>query len=266
MPAGIALRDWAETQAAVLPRYSLEDYRRDTIGQRIRRIVHISAPDAPDPVAETAWVQRLAEEHGAPHALIATADLGASNFAEILDDHAGASSLLRGVAVSIVNGTPIDDPVWRRGVTLLGRRKLVLELHMTAALMPRLLKLADAHRDVRFVLCHAGYPPKAGERSETAWRAGIRALAGCPNVVVKLSSLASNEGHWDPARFHLTATRLIDAFGPTRVIIGSGLPTEHDFVEPDTLFSAVREWVADLPLKAQSSILYENACAIYQMP
>ena len=103
--------------------YLIADYRRDSSAHNVIAAVHMEAEwKRDDPVAETRWVQGIAERHGFPNAIVAQAWFADENIAAVLSAHA-AFSLVRGVrqkppAAStpdqVIRGAPrsMDDPAW----------------------------------------------------------------------------------------------------------------------------------------------------------
>jgi predicted TIM-barrel fold metal-dependent hydrolase len=89
----------------------------------------------------------------------------------------------------------LDTPGFRAGYAELGKRGLSFEAWLYFHQIPRLVRLAQAHPEVPVVLNHCGgvlgIRGYAGKRDEVfaAWSANMRALAACPNVVVKCGGL-----------------------------------------------------------------------------
>ena len=75
---------------AIRKSYKLEDYLQDAKNQNLIKSVHVQAEHDDDkPVNETAWLQKVADEHSShlPNAIVAFADFSKSNISEILDQH-----------------------------------------------------------------------------------------------------------------------------------------------------------------------------------
>ena len=52
--------------------YLLDDYASDTRRQNVVKSVHVECGwDPSNPVGETEWLQRLADQHGYPHGIVA---------------------------------------------------------------------------------------------------------------------------------------------------------------------------------------------------
>ncbi len=114
--------------------YLLDDYLADAAGWDVRGIVHVDAgAEASAALAETEWLQDMADARGMPNAIIAFAALDDPDVRGLLAQHA-AHRNVRGIR-HIVNWHP--DPVrsytprdvtrdegWARGYALLGRHGL----------------------------------------------------------------------------------------------------------------------------------------------
>jgi predicted TIM-barrel fold metal-dependent hydrolase len=97
----------------------------------------------------------------------------------------------------------MNDPAWRRGLREVERRGLLFELQVFAGQMADAAALVRDFPDTTFVLLHAGMLADRSEAGWALWRTGMAALAGCPNVAVKLSGLgtfdrACREDRWRP--------------------------------------------------------------------
>jgi len=254
--------------------YRLADYLQDAQGQEVRRFAHIEAGwDPADPVAETRWLQGLAEAQGAPHAIIGHADLAAAGLGSILDAHARASPLFVGVRdrlqQEIHQGGGAPDAAW---LAAMARRARASE-RARPELRPAIAARPDAagrragrcHPRLRFVLTHAGYPPRRDDPARDLWRDGMRRLADCPNVVVKLSgfvppSAASTRMASRPRSGRSSRASARDAsWSP------SNFPVDRLFASLDALFSAYREALGLSSLADQDRMLHDNACEVYKM-
>jgi L-fuconolactonase len=86
--------------------------------------------------------------------------------------------------------------------------------------MEQTRRVAEAHPGLTLVLDHLGKPPLGETRQMGEWAAQLRALAACPDVVAKLSGLAtSGDGHFEDA-----VGIALDAFGPVRLMFGTDWP------------------------------------------
>ncbi|KAB2346480.1 amidohydrolase family protein [Actinomadura rudentiformis] len=122
------------------------------------------------------------------------------------------------------------DPDWlarpdvRRGLRAVGEAGLVYDLLVKPPQADAALAVAEALPEVSFVLDHAGKPDIAGGVWEP-WASWIMAMAGLPNVTVKLSGLVTEaESGWKSADILPYARHVVDAFGPGRVMYGSDWP------------------------------------------
>ena len=122
------------------------------------------------------------------------------------------------------------DPDWlarpqvRRGLAAVGRAGLVFDLLVRPAQLPAAIKVVTGLPEVRFVLDH-GAKPEIGLHRNEPWSLLIGTLADRPNVSCKLSGLVTEAGPgWTAARIAPFADRLLDCFGPGRLIFGSDWP------------------------------------------
>ena len=67
--------------------YLLPDYLADMAGIGLVKSVHIQASFYEDPVAETRWLQGIADEHGFPHGIVAYALLEEPDAEAVLEAH-----------------------------------------------------------------------------------------------------------------------------------------------------------------------------------
>ncbi len=122
------------------------------------------------------------------------------------------------------------DPDWlarpdvRRGLRAAGAAGLAFDLLVRSAQLPAALRTAAELGDVQFILDHGAKPEIAAGRIEP-WAGLVGTLAGLPNVACKLSGLVTEAGiGWSTADFVPYVDRLLESFGPGRLIFGSDWP------------------------------------------
>jgi L-fuconolactonase len=120
------------------------------------------------------------------------------------------------------------DPGWltrpdvRRGLTAAGAAGLVFDVLVRPAQLPAAVQVAGDLDDVRFVLDH-GAKPAIGRLEP--WAGLIGELAQRPNVTCKLSGLVTEAGPgWTRETFAPYVDRLLECFGPGRLMFGSDWP------------------------------------------
>jgi L-fuconolactonase len=116
-------------------------------------------------------------------------------------------------------------PDVRHGLAAVSEADLVYDLVVRAGQLPAVIETVCALPNLRFVLDHGGKPDVASSGLEP-WRWAITELAGCPNVAVKLSGLATQDDppSWNVVRLQPYVTALLDTFGPARTMFGSDWP------------------------------------------
>lgn len=116
-----------------------------------------------------------------------------------------------------------DD--FQAGLKLLPRYGFHFELCIFHRQFPAVLELVARHPEVRFVLDHIGKPGIKDDIVEPWWTF-IKALARFPNVICKLSGVATEADHenWREAALRPYMDRAVDAFGTDRVMFGGDWP------------------------------------------
>jgi L-fuconolactonase len=97
---------------------------------------------------------------------------------------------------------------------------------VTDAQVEAVVALAGRMPELRIVVDHLARPPlESGDLDD--WAARLAALAGCPNVALKLSigiDLLASWERWDPAAIAPAVAHAVAAFGPDRLMLASNWP------------------------------------------
>jgi L-fuconolactonase len=122
------------------------------------------------------------------------------------------------------------DPDWlsrpdvRRGLRAVGDAGLAYDLLIRPGQLPAAVAAVRGLEGVRFVLDHGAKPDIAHGQAEP-WSTLIGELATAPNISCKLSGLVTEAGPgWTPAQITPYVHRLLDCFGPARLMFGSDWP------------------------------------------
>jgi predicted TIM-barrel fold metal-dependent hydrolase len=98
-----------------------------------------------------------------------------------------------------------------------------------------------------------------------AWREGMRALAACPNVAVKISGLAMFDHQWSVESFRPYVLETIDTFGCERAMFASNFPVDRLFATYEGLWNAYLSIVQDLSDTEIDALVKSNAERIYRI-
>jgi predicted TIM-barrel fold metal-dependent hydrolase len=98
-----------------------------------------------------------------------------------------------------------------------------------------------------------------------AWRAGMRRLATCPNVVCKLSGLGTFVHRNDPAHIANIVEEAVAMFGASRCLFGSNFPIEKLWTCFGDLVAAYRAALGFLNESDRDAILRANAMRVYRV-
>jgi predicted TIM-barrel fold metal-dependent hydrolase len=262
--------------AAIAKDYLLKDYLVDATNQNVVKSVHVECGwDPSNPVGETEWLQRLADQHGYPHGIVARAALDADDVEEVLAGHVRHRNV-RGIR-HIINWHPdpvktyVDRPdlirtkAWRHGFGWLRRFGLSFDLQLYPAQMRDAAELANANPDTLIILNHAGMPIDRDEAGIQGWRRGIQELATAPNVAVKISGLGTVDWHWTVDTIRPFVLQTIEAFGVSRCMFASNFPVDKLFSDFDTLYGAFREITRSFSTDERRMLFHDNAERFYRL-
>jgi L-fuconolactonase len=185
---------------------------------------------AVDDEDESRWLLAEASSNPRVRAVVGWVDLAG-------DDPAGRLELLAAspggeLLAGIRHLAHIDpDPEWLvrertgRGLAAVARAGLAFDLVVRPWQLGTAARVADAHPELLFVLDHLGQPPAAEGEDFDAWRSALAALAARPNVVAKVSGIATRRPDAEArARLDRVLTAALEAFEPERLMFGSDWP------------------------------------------
>jgi L-fuconolactonase len=164
------------------------------------------------------------------------------------------------------------DPDWlgrpdvRRGIRAVGAAGLAFDLLVRPPQLPAALRLAGELDTVRFVLDHGGKPEIAAARVEP-WAGLIGRLGRLPNVVCKLSGLVTEaRPSWQPDDFLPYVDRMLEAFGPGRLMFGSDWPVCTLAASYTQVTALARELLEPrLSPAERDAVFCANAIAAYRL-
>ncbi|SAK53220.1 amidohydrolase [Caballeronia pedi] len=256
--------------------YLLADLLRDAQDIEILKIVHVDANHDPaDPVEETRWLQSIADTDGMPNGIVAGADLSADNAEQVLEAHAAFANT-RGIRQILnvhenklydyVGRHFMREPQWRRHFDLLRRFGMSFDLQLYPSQMEEAAQLAREHADTQFIVNHAGmFVDRNSTQGYRAWRNGIRMLAACPNVAVKLSGFAMFDHAWTVESLRPYVHETIDTFGSDRAMFASNFPVDRLFGSYTAIWNAYAQIVGDASESEKDALFVRNAERIYRI-
>jgi predicted TIM-barrel fold metal-dependent hydrolase len=245
-------------------RYVVEDYRRAIGDCDVNQIVHIQAAQSSDPVIETAWLQQLSDAQGWPDAVVGYAPLADSTAADIVRRHL-EFPILRGVR-DLPAGEHLDDPAVIRGFNAIAALGVSIEVMTSWPNYAHVHALAQANPDVTIILGHAGLPVERDPDYFAQWHPAIVALGWEPNIVCKISALASGaDPGWTVESIRPWVLGCLEAFGPNRCMFGSNWPIDSLFGDYARLVGAYRDITAELSDDEQAAVFTQTARRVYRL-
>jgi L-fuconolactonase len=291
-------------------RYLAEEFRADLAGgPRVRATVYVQArhgyrrdgPERLRPVGETEFASGVARADPSLCAgIVGFAELSAGAAAhETLDAHMAAEpERFRGVRqiacwdedASLVNPAypappdMLDDAKFREGLAGLAPRGLTFDAWLYFPQIPKLIALAQAFPGVGIVMNHCGGVLGVGRYAAAAdevravWSANTRALAQCPNVVVKLGGLGmpicglgfDRVAARPDSRALAQAWRpwmepLIEAFGSARCMFESNFPVDRMSYDYGVGWNAMKRIASSASQDEKADLFWRTAARVYRL-
>lgn len=272
-PIAFRYGDYSAIRKPFLP----DDYRRLWGHHDVVASVTMEGEwDEADPVAESAWMSRLAETHRTPVAHVARAFLHFDNAPEIVAAHA-AFPLVRAIrhkptaAVRpdlVEPGMPaaMSDPAWRRGYGELAKNNLHFELQTPWWHIAELMDLIADHPDTPVVINHAFLPVDRDAEAMAGWRNALTLAASAPQTSLKISGIGLRGRPWTLADQRPVIDACLDAFGPDRCLFASNFPVDGLCGDFQTIYDGFLAATSDLGHADRLKLFHDNAIRIYRLP
>lgn len=152
---------------------------------------------------------------------------------------------------------------FRSGVRLLGQAGLAFDACVRQHQLPELARLAAACPGTTIVLDHLGKPQPTG-RDE--WSRDLRQVAEQPNVVCKLSGVATEVGADAPRALMVSLLgEALEVFGPERCLYAGDWPVMTLATDYPTWLDVVCEALAPYPAAATAAVLRGNSRRVYRL-
>lgn len=282
--------------------------RQLPFGHRVKSIVYVECgsgyydqgPAHLRPVGETEFACRLAAEmqglETAPNiaAIAAFADVGSAHLDEILDAHEKAgngqvrairhsAARLEDPAARLLAGAAPEglyrNPDFQRGLAKVGERGFVFEAFQFHFQLLELADIAAATPNTSIVVNHLGAPVGYGGEDRDLfeeWLHGIKMLARCPNVLMKLGGMASPVTEYDAPKRDRPPTSdefikerghyfhaAIAEFGADRCMFESNFPVDSVALSYTVLWNAYKKMAADYSPTERDALLSGTAARVY---
>jgi len=257
---------WINEQMAVL--------QRDFLPRDLKPLLDDNGFDgsiavqARQSLEETRWLLELADENDFIQGVVGWVDLCSPQLRGQLEELASHRKLV-GVR-HVVQDEPDDRfmsrPEFRRGVALLAEFGLAYDLLLHPRHLPVSAQLVQEFPAQTFVLDHLAKPAIADGTLEP-WRRDIRELAKFPNVSCKLSGMVTEARwkQWNPDDFRPYLEAVLDAFGPSQLMIGSDWPVCTLSADYAHTVGIVFDFVQRLTETERDGILGGNCARIYRI-
>ena len=188
-------------------------------------------------------------------------------------------------------GPPFSAPeglyrsdVFRAGFAAFATHGLTFDAWLLEPQLDDLLDLARAFPDQQIILDHCGTPLNIAcyrgklHANFDRWRRSIHALAGCPNVVVKLGGLAMAfcgmpedgpaKGHGSEylaALWRPYVETCIEAFGPARAMFESNYPVDRWGASYPVLWNAFKRLASGASADEKRALFAGTAARVYRI-
>jgi L-fuconolactonase len=215
--------------------------------------------------AETLFMLDVAEKSDVVRGVVGWTDFDAPDGVARIEAMAARTLVvgLRPMVQDISDDDWLLRPYLAPQLATMARHNMVFDALALPRHLRRLLQVVDRHPDLQFVLDHCAKPHlKTGDIVD--WKRDIAELARRPNIVCKLSGLATEAPEdWQIADLRPAADHVRACFSPHRLLWGSDWPVVNLAGGYAKWFAAAETLLADLSPDEKAAVFGGNAERIY---
>jgi L-fuconolactonase len=263
--------EWLDANERLNKHFGLDEYDEHTAGIQVEGMVYLEVDIAPEyKLLEAQWVDALAQKDGRLKGIVASAPVEfgeqARAFVEAL---VAIGPRVKGVR-RLIQAEPDPafclQPRFVRGVQLLAEYGLSFDIGCNFRQVASVVELVRRCPETNFILDHIGKPDIRGRQSDP-WRSEIDALAALPNVVCKVSGVATEADvqHWTTEDIAPYVQHALAAFGEDRVVYGGDWPVVLNAAPYKRWAETLETLTASLSPEAKRKLWAENARRFYRL-
>ncbi len=256
---------WIDDRMKVLQRdFTPADLETEMTAAGVQASIAVQARQT---LEETGWLLNLAAGSPVIQGIVGWAPIADGSFAATLES-LRQNPLLKGFR-HIVQAEPdgfLDAAAFNRGISAMRGTGLVYEVLIFARQLPEAIRFVDRHPNQPFVLDHIAKPDIA-HNGFSAWEPAFRELARRENVSCKLSGMVTEADWqtWTPELLAPYFETALDAFGPSRLMVGSDWPVLNIACSYARWWQIVTQWLAPLSPAECGQIEGKRAARIYRL-
>ncbi len=224
------------------------------------------AVQARQTLEETRWLLELADASPWILGVVGWVDLRSDAVTGQLESFAGHRRF-RGVR-HVVQDEPDDNFMlgreFRRGIAALGHFGLTYDLLVYPRQLPAAIELVREFPNQPFVLDHLA-KPCIREQTMEPWKSEIIELARFPNVTCKVSGMVTEADwtRWKPTELHPYLDVVVNAFTPSRLMIGTDWPVCTLAASYSQVVSVVDDYFSGFSQAERTALYRDTALSFY---
>jgi L-fuconolactonase len=236
----------------------------------VEAVIFVECDAVPkDGEQEVQWVSELAKSYPRIRGIVARAPLEQGREVCRKLERLHRYPLVRGTRRVLQSESDPEfclRPAFIEGVRALREFNFSFDLCVNRHQLSAVATFAAQVPDVTLILNHIGKPDiTAGELHP--WMEHLRLLAQCPNVLCKISGVATEANHltWHPAHLKPYIEAAIDAFGFDRVMFGSDWPVSTQAIEYRRWIEVLDETLVEATEAQRRQFWQGNARKCYRL-
>jgi L-fuconolactonase len=251
---------------------SMPSLQRDFLtGELIREVAAADvdgtvAVQARQTLEETKWLLDMADECAAIRGVVGWAPIAGEEFPEVMEVFEDRPKL-KGLR-HVIQGEKDEQYILREdfnsGIRCLLGSGLVYDILIASRHLPQTIEFVDEHPEQVFVLDHIA-KPMIREGIVEPWAEQMRELGRREHVWCKLSGLVTEAdwAKWDEVSLRPYLDVAVEAFGPSRLMVGSDWPVCLVASEYGRWFGVLREYFAGFSEAERVAVFGGNAVEVY---
>ena len=261
---------WLDNLPALRRAFLPEDFAAASAMMPVSKMIFIECGCYPaQNEAEVDWVSSLANTEPRLKGIVAYVPLEKGEAIRTELDAFARRALVKGIRRSLQDERDTEfclRPQFIAGVKSLAEFGFTFDLCVRHHQLPSAIRLVEQVSQVTFVLDHFGKPEVARGKTEP-WATDLKTLAALPNVVCKMSGLATEADwkNWHPDDLKFYFETAVECFGFDRVLFGGDWPVATVATSYELWLKTVLKLLSFASEADRTKLFQTNAERVYRV-